>query len=900
MLSDLVYIVFILLLVPYIESANRLNEYISHYEPLDYDTWEVHRAHQRAKRSVIRDDAVNVQFKAHNREFRLRLKRDLDVFADKLEVHGPNGKPVHVDTAHIYKGRVIGEPDSVVFGSVIDGVFEGKIVTPKGNFFVEKSYRYFPEHKHPNRTFHSVIYREDHVSDPYENRRAGHGSGCGITDEVSQWMEKVQNAAVEDPPPNSKEKYRKRKKAHDKTKDNKPKEHYNNNTLHDDFVNKYSREANEPYFSRVRRKRATKTREENKNTCSLFIQTDPLIWKHIKEQFPEPTDRQKELERNEKTREEILSLIAHHVTAVNYIYRDTKFDGKFEHRNIKFEVQRIKIDDDTTCHCGPNECEPNQFCLENIDVSNFLNIHSLGNHEDFCLAYVFTYRDFTGGTLGLAWVASASGASGGICEKYKTYTETIHGMYQSTKRSLNTGIITFVNYNSRVPPKVSQLTLAHEIGHNFGSPHDYPPECRPGGLNGNYIMFASATSGDRPNNSKFSSCSIGNISSVLDAIFETKKRNCFSASAGAFCGNKIVEAGEECDCGYDNLECMDSCCYPRIVDPLDKVMNQSAKGCHKRKKAQCSPSQGPCCSGETCTFIPAWRNEVCKTESDCSRSSKCNGLSAECPPPSPRPDKTRCNNGTQLCIKGECSGSICLEWNLTACSLNSKDNPNMDKRKLCELACQNGTDICRSTSEFAHIVGLPPGGISLRPGSPCDNFQGYCDVFLKCRAVDADGPLVRLMNLLLDEETLTNVAQWITEFWWAVVLIGVGFIIFMGLFIKCCAVHTPSSNPKKPPARRLSETLRRPMNTLRRMRHHHGGMHSVNVPGAPGRARSDRPNRPSASQGPRPGYGQGRGQHYIAKASAPPASSRPNNPGLYAGAYDRNAYEMQQQQQQKV
>lgn len=58
--------------------------------------------------------------------------------------------------------------------------------------------------------------------------------------------------------------------------------------------------------------------------------------------------------------------------------------------------------------------------------------------------------------------------------------------------------------------------------------HDFPPECRPGGLHGNYIMFASATSGDRPNNSKFSKCSIGNISNVLDAIEDNKKRNCFT------------------------------------------------------------------------------------------------------------------------------------------------------------------------------------------------------------------------------------------------------------------------------------------------------------------------------------------------------------------------------------
>lgn len=184
-------------------------------------------------------------------------------------------------------------------------------------------------------------------------------------------------------------------------------------------------------------------------------------------------------------------------------------------------------------------------------------------------------------------MASASGASGGICERYKTYTETVGGMYQSTKRSLNTGIITFVNYNSRVPPKVSQLTLAHEIGHNFGSPHDFPNDCKPGGLDGNYIMFASATSGDRPNNSKFSKCSIGNISNVLDAIVDNKKRNCFNASAGAFCGNKIVEAGEECDCGYDDDECQDKCCYPRQLSVLERIKNQTAKGCTRKQNTQC-------------------------------------------------------------------------------------------------------------------------------------------------------------------------------------------------------------------------------------------------------------------------------------------------------------------------
>ena len=63
---------------------------------------------------------------------------------------------------------------------------------------------------------------------------------------------------------------------------------------------------------------------------------------------------------------------------------------------------------DETEKCS-NPLQKTAFCQPNIDVSNFLNLNSLTNHNAFCLAYIFTYRDFSQGTLGLAWVGSPSG-----------------------------------------------------------------------------------------------------------------------------------------------------------------------------------------------------------------------------------------------------------------------------------------------------------------------------------------------------------------------------------------------------------------------------------------------------------------------------------------------------------
>ena len=82
-----------------------------------------------------------------------------------------------------YFDTTTGEPGSHVFGSIINGVFEGSIHSPVDSFYVEKAHKYFP--KESNQSFHSIIYNGKDVDDSFFG-------GCGVTDDVIQWMEKVQ------------------------------------------------------------------------------------------------------------------------------------------------------------------------------------------------------------------------------------------------------------------------------------------------------------------------------------------------------------------------------------------------------------------------------------------------------------------------------------------------------------------------------------------------------------------------------------------------------------------------------------------------------------------------------------------------------------------------------------
>lgn len=200
----------------------------------------------------------------------------------------------YVDTSHVYHGQVLGEPNSYVFGSIIDGVFQGKIITDTNAYYIEHAKHYFPNNSHKDYGFHSVIYDErDVIDDPHADKRKPdlnlNLNGCGINEEVSQWMNNIQNSAVENDLSdsdigldenvlNSIEKQKKHNSVYDGDELSSP--HF-----------KYSKEANnendekygkEKYFNK-RSRRAARPKEDNRNTCSLYIQTDPLIWRHIRE-----------------------------------------------------------------------------------------------------------------------------------------------------------------------------------------------------------------------------------------------------------------------------------------------------------------------------------------------------------------------------------------------------------------------------------------------------------------------------------------------------------------------------------------------------------------------------------------------------------------------------------------
>ncbi|KAG0426692.1 hypothetical protein HPB47_026222 [Ixodes persulcatus] len=264
--------------------------------------------------------------------------------------------------------------------------------------------------------------------------------------------------------------------------------------------------------------------------------------------------------------------------------------------------------------------------------------------------------------------------------------------------------------------------------------HDVGPQCIPGGSEGNYLMFSSASSGSEPNNRKFSPCSVDFISAILHDMLSNQgsRENCligraagslwtrgdvrvhalrtpprFAApdladrdrtnrtpspkgsgaarddtetplltpmgllrkrnaphlvpanaeSGGSICGNTIREGDEECDCGFTEDECRNKCCF----SPSNP---HKAKGCTLTPNVICRKFLHPPLITRDVTF------DVTRVTSDVTMAMR---------------------EEEEVCLGGDCQGSICLQFGFVGCQGTGKD---YTPQQMCLIHCRANGKTC--------------------------------------------------------------------------------------------------------------------------------------------------------------------------------------------------------------
>ncbi|RWS19259.1 ADAM 17-like protease, partial [Leptotrombidium deliense] len=159
----------------------------------------------------------------------------------------------------------------------------------------------------------------------------------------------------------------------------------------------------------------------------------------------------------------------------------------------------------------------------------------------------------------------------------------------------------------------------------------------------------------------------------------------------SFCGNGVVEEGEECDAGF-------------ITGALDKCCTYD---CKLKPAADCSDQNEPCCN--RCKLVQ--RGVKCRDEHplDCLSAAYCTGYSGRCPKSGFLADGTECLDHGK-CWSGRCQ-------------------PFCETRNLHSCVCENAVDACKrccSVTPLPNVTCIPYNATAtLTDGTPC--IRGYCE-----------------------------------------------------------------------------------------------------------------------------------------------------------------------------
>ncbi|KAI5609866.1 disintegrin and metalloproteinase domain-containing protein 10 isoform X1 [Silurus asotus] len=293
--------------------------------------------------------------------------------------------------------------------------------------------------------------------------------------------------------------------------------------------------------------RSKRTVDQSKTSCLLHLHVDYLFYQRF------------------GSIEAVIAQVASYMKAVNNIFHKAEFA---EIDVIDFKVKSMSIISEE------NPDDPLQETF--IGPEKLLSIYSEMNWGNYCLSYLLTSRDFNS-VLGLAWEGKPDNW-GGICSK------PVHNKDGQTS-SLNTGLITLMNFGRYLLPKFVQLTFAHELGHSVGAPHDEGSDCGDLGVTegkGYFLMFPHAANEVKENTDRFSPCSLRHMSRLLklkkDRCFVGNPKTCASTTSTVllmyFKGQRVaLVPGSPCSKNQGYCDHFQTC---RILDadgPIARLKN---------------------------------------------------------------------------------------------------------------------------------------------------------------------------------------------------------------------------------------------------------------------------------------------------------------------------------------